>query len=59
MTVTTLAEADAEPAALDWLAGLDWQMAHASEIASGVPEGVRSDYGRIALKRRQVRVLSR
>ena len=33
MTALTMTEADVEQAAIEWLGGLGWQVAHGAEIA--------------------------
>ena len=50
--MTTLTEADVEQAALSWLAGLGWSIAHGPDIAPGVPGTERADYGEVVLERR-------
>ena len=50
--MTTITEADVEQAALDWLAGLGWQVAHGPDIAPGTPKAERDDYGQVVLERR-------
>ena len=47
--MTTLTEADVEQAALEWLAGLGWRVAHGPDIAPGTPDAERDDYGQVAL----------
>lgn len=46
--ITTLAEAVVEDAALDWLEGLDWRVAHGAEVSPdtlGAERGeVQTDY---------------
>ena len=39
---TTLTEADVEQAALDWLSGLGWGVAHGPDIAPDTPDAERS-----------------
>ena len=51
--MTTITEADVEAAALDWLSALGWQVAHGPDIAPVTPNAERSDYGQVALERRQ------
>ena len=48
----TLTEADVEQAALDWLAGLGWSVAHGPEIAPYSAGAERGDYGDVVLERR-------
>ncbi len=50
--MTTLTEADIESAALDWLSGLDWGVAHGPDIAPNTPNTERDDYGQVVLDRR-------
>ncbi len=50
--MTTLTEADVEQAALDWLAGLGWQVAHGRDIAPDTSGAERADYGQAVLARR-------
>ena len=50
--MTTLTEADVEQAALDWLAGQGWRVAHGPDIAPGSPAAERDDYGQVVLERR-------
>ena len=40
--MTTLTEADVEQAALDWLSGLGWAVAHGPDIAPDTPNAERS-----------------
>ena len=48
----TITEADVEQAALDWLAGLSWRVAHGPDIAPDTPNAERDDYGQVVLERR-------
>ena len=50
--MSTLTEADVEQAALDWLSGLGWAVAHGSDIAPDTPNAEREDYGQVVLERR-------
>ena len=50
--MTPLSEADVEQTALEWLAGLGWQMAHGPDIAPDTPNAERGDYGQVVLQRR-------
>ena len=54
--MTTFTESTVEDAALDWLAGLDWQVAHGPDIA---PAAERADYGQVVLERRLRDALAR
>ena len=40
--MTTITEADVEQAALDWLSGLVWQVAHRPDIAPATPSAERN-----------------
>ena len=57
--MTTLTESDVEAAALAWLAGLGWQVAHGPDIAPGVSGAERADYGQVVLERRLRDALAR
>ena len=57
--MTTLTEADVEQAALDWLAGLGWQVAHGPDIAPGAAYAERNDFGEVVLERRLRDALAR
>ena len=50
--MTTFTEAEVEAAALEWLAGLGWQVAHGPDIAPDTPGAERNDYGEVVLERR-------
>ncbi len=50
--MTPLSEADVEQTALEWLAGLGWQMAHGPDIAPDTPKAERADYGQVVLESR-------
>ena len=50
--MTTLTEADVESAALEWLDGLGWGVAHGPDIAPDAPGAERDDYGQVVLERR-------
>ena len=56
--MTTLTEADVEQAALGWLSGLGWRVAHGTDIAPGSPGAERDDYGDVVLERRLRDVLA-
>jgi type I restriction enzyme R subunit len=57
--VTRFAESVVEDAALDWLRGLGWQVAHGPEIAPGELAAERTDYGQVVLERRLRDALAR
>ena len=48
----TIAEADVEQAALEWLSGLGWQVLHGPDIAPDMPNSERVDYSQVVLDRR-------
>ena len=50
--MTTITEAEVEQAALSWLEGVGWQVAHGPGIAPDTPNAERADYGQVALERR-------
>ena len=45
--MTTLTESTVEEAALGWLAGLGWSVAHGPDIAPDTPGAERADYGEV------------
>ena len=57
--MTTLAEADVEDAALEWLGDLGWQTLHGPDIGPGAPGEKRADYGAVVLERRLRDALAR
>ena len=50
--MTTITEAEVEQAALGWLAGLGWAVAHGPNIAPETPNAERDDYGQVGLEHR-------
>ncbi len=52
-------ESTVEDAALDWLTGLDWQVAHGPDIAPDALAAERADYGQVVLDRRLRDALAR
>ena len=52
-------ESEVEDAALEWLAGLGWSVAHGPDIAPGMPDAERADYGQVVLERRLREALAR
>ena len=50
--MTTLTEAEVGQAALAWLGGLGWRVAHRPDIAPDTPNAERDDYGQVVLARR-------
>ena len=57
--MTTLTESTVEEAALGWLAGLGWSVAHGPDIAPDTPGSERADYGEVVLERRLRDALAR
>ncbi len=57
--MTTLTESTVEDAALAWLEGLDWQVAHGPDIAPDALAAERADYGQVVLERRLRDALAR
>ena len=45
-------ESEVEDAALDWLAGCGWSVAHGPDIAPDAPGAERADYGAVVLEGR-------
>ena len=52
-------ESEVEDAALDWLAGCGWSVAHGPDIAPDAPDAERADYGAVVLERRLRNALAR
>ena len=50
--MTTITEAVVEEAALAWLRGLGWRVAHGPDIAPDAPNAERGDYGQVVLESR-------
>ena len=50
--MTIISEADVEQAALDWLSGLGWAVAHGLDIAPDTPNAERDEYAQVVLERR-------
>ncbi len=50
--MTGLAESEVEAAALEWLEGLGWTVAHGPAIAPDTAARERTDYGAVVLERR-------
>ena len=50
--MTTINESIVEEAALEWLAGLGWQVAHGPDIAPDTPNAERDSYDEVVLERR-------
>ena len=57
--MTRIAESEVEEAALDWLAGLGWSVAHGPDIEPDTPGEERSDYEEVVLKDRLRAALAR
>ena len=52
-------ESEVEDAALEWLASLGWSVAHGPDIAPGMPDAERADYGEVVLEGRLREALAR
>ena len=52
MATFGITENDVELAALEWLAGLGWQVAHGPDIAPAGSNAERNDFGTVVLERR-------
>ncbi|MXW91201.1 MAG: type I restriction endonuclease subunit R [Rhodospirillaceae bacterium] len=52
-------ESEVEDAALEWLAGLGWSVAHGPDIAPDTRDAERDDYGAVILERRLREALAR
>ena len=57
--MSTFAESDVEHAALDWLEGLGWHVAHGPDVAPESAGAERADYGRVVLEQRLRDALAR
>ncbi len=57
--MTRVTESEVEAAALDWLEGLGWEIAHGPDIGPGGPAAEREHYGVIVLERRLREALAR
>ena len=57
--VTRFTESEVEDAALEWLAGSGWTVAHGPDIAPDAPGAERADYGEVVLERRLGDALAR
>ena len=57
--MTRFTESEVEDAALEWLAGLGWAIAHGPDIAHGAPGAERAGYGEVVLGRRLRDALAR
>ncbi len=57
--MTRFTESEVEDAALEWLVGLGWTVAHGPDIAPGAPDAERADYGEVVLERRLRGALAR
>ena len=52
MSAVSISESVVEQAALAWLEGTSWRIAHGPDIAPGAPGEERADYGAVVLERR-------
>ncbi len=59
MSAATLLESTVEDAALSWLEGVGWTVAHGSDIAPETPNAERDDYGEVVLEERLRAALAR
>ncbi len=59
MSDATLSESTVEDAALSWLEGVGWTVAHGSDIAPETPNAERDDYGEVVLEERLRSALAR
>ena len=50
--MTTFTESEVEEAALEWLKGLGWTVAHGPDIAPGTSDAERDNYDQVVLERR-------
>ncbi|MCY4559117.1 MAG: type I restriction endonuclease subunit R [Chloroflexi bacterium] len=57
--MTRVTESEVEVAALDWLEGLGWEIAHGPDIGPGGPAAEREHYGVVVLERRLREALAR
>ncbi len=57
--MTRFTESEVEDAALEWLVGLGWTVAHGPDIAPGAQDAERADYGEVVLERRLRGALAR
>ena len=57
--VTRFTESTVEDAALEWLAGVGWSVAHGPDVAPGGPAAERADYGAVVLEGRLRSALER
>ena len=59
MSAASISESVVEQAALAWLEGTSWRIAHGPDIAAGAPGEERADYGAVLLERRLRDALAR
>ena len=50
--MTTFSESEVEEAALQWLEGLGWAVAHGADIAPGTSDAERANYDQVVLEQR-------
>ncbi len=55
----TFTESEVEDAALEWLEGLGWELAHGPDMAPDAADSERTDYGEVVLQRRLRECLNR
>ncbi len=56
---STFTESEVEEAALEWLDGLGWEIAHGPDIAPNSPDAERTDYREVVLEQRLRQSLDR
>ena len=59
MSAASISESVVEQAALAWLEGTSWRIAHGPDIAPGAPGEERADYGAVVLEQRLRDALAR
>ena len=59
MATFGMSEAEVKHAALDWLAGVGWQVARGPDVAPDTPGAERADYGQVVLEGRLRDALAR
>ena len=57
--IANFTESEVEDAALDWIAGCGWSVAHGPDIAPDAPDAERADYGAVVLEGRLRAALER
>ena len=57
--MTTFSESEVEEAALEWLEGLGWAVAHGADIAPGTFDAERDNYDQVVLEQRLTDAIAR